>query len=146
MKRLISKIISLTCLALLFTFSGCAELTDCIISAKPQLPTKTLHIGQVGIPYSEYIKASVRHDSNDDYYDYDFNIDGSVPPGIIYQFHDRRILFSGTPTIPGSYTFRVHLTISYDDGAYEGSGLFDDSNTICFGNDNTQKTYTIIVQ
>ncbi|MFN3754287.1 Ig domain-containing protein [Flavobacterium sp.] len=147
MKKISSKIIAIFCLTLSFTLSGCGELIDCIVSAKPNLPTKTLSIGQIGMTYSESIQASVKNAPNDDSFIYYISIDNGLPPGISYYQQGRKIIFTGTPTARGIYTFKVDLTIDYPENDFgEEDDPFYDSNNICLGNDSTSKNYTIDIQ
>ncbi|WP_333877525.1 putative Ig domain-containing protein [Flavobacterium sp.] len=146
MKRSL-KIVAFLCLILSFTVMACGELVDCIISAKPTLPPKTLRIGQVGVAYSETIQASVKNASNDDSYIYYLSIDNGLPPGIGYYQQGRKIIFTGTPTAAGTHTFKVHLTIDYPDTwEDDDDDPFSDSNNICLGNDTTSRNYTIVIE
>lgn len=142
-----NKLFTLLVIIPLFTLSGCSELIDCIGSSKPEIATNELRNGYVGFAYNESITAQVRNNSNDDSFYYYFDIEGTVPPGISYSFVGRKIYFTGAPTQTGVFTFKVNLKIEapedYDD---DDDGIFEDDDRICFGNDTTQKTFTITVQ
>ena len=141
------KIIAFLCLTLSFTAMSCGELLDCIVSAKPDLPSKTLLMGHVGVAYNETIQASVRNASNDDSFIYYLSIDEGLPPGISYQQQGRKVIFTGTPTSAGTYTFKVALTIDYPEVDYgDDDDPFADSDNICLGNDFTSRNYTIVVE
>lgn len=142
------KIVAFLCLTLSFTVIACGELLDCIISAKPSLPPKTLRIGQVGVAYNETIQASVKNAPNDDSFIYYLSIDNGLPPGIAYHQQGRKIFFTGTPTTEGIYTFTVELSIDYPENNYgdDDDDPFSDSNNICLGNDATNRNYTIMVE
>ena len=118
---------------------------DCIINARPSLPSKKLIDGQIGTYYDESIQASVENAPNDDSFIYHLSIDEGLPPGISYYQEGRRIILTGTPSSIGTYTFRVSLTIDYPEATVNGEPL-SDSNNICFGNDSTYRNYTIVVQ
>ncbi len=146
MKRIL-KIIALLCLTLSFTATGCGELLDCIANAKPTLPSKTLAIAHMGLPYNETIQASVTNASNDDAFIYYLSVDDGLPPAIDYHQQGRKIIFTGNPTATGTYTFKVHLTVDYPDSADgDDDDPFYDSNNICLSNDDTSRNYTIVVQ
>ncbi len=147
MKNILRKIyvIGFACVA--FLMSGCAELFDCVASARPNLHSKTLVTGSVGTNYSDFIEADVTNEPNDNNYDYYFSVDGNLPPGMTYREQNRKIVFSGIPTQSGSFSFRVTLTVDpYDDYIVGGGGLWEDGNHICFGDDTTKKEFTIVIQ
>lgn len=134
-------------MTLSFTMSGCGELFDCLISARPYLPSKTLLIGQIGMPYNESIQASVKNAPNDNSFIYYLSIDDDLPPGISYHQQGRKIIFTGTPTTSGVYTFKVNLTIDYPESTdIDEDDPLSDSNNICLGNDSTSRNYTIVVE
>lgn len=131
----------------LFALSACSELLDCIASAKPEIPSDGLPNAYLGFLYNQSITCQVKNASNDDAFYYYFDIEGSLPPGISYSVVGRKIYFVGTPTVAGTFTFKVNLKIEapedYDDN---DDGVFDDDDRICFGNDTTQRTFTITAQ
>lgn len=141
------KILLFLCLPLCFTTTGCGELFDCIINARPTLPSKTLVNGQLGMSYNESIQASVKNAPNDDSFIYYLSIDQGLPPGISYYQQGRKIIFTGIPTASGTYTFRVDLTIDYPEIVDDDEDdPLSDSNNICLGNDSTSRNYTIVVE
>lgn len=131
---------------ILYTTFSCSELIDCIASTKPELKSKSLSLGYTGQPYSNFIEASVKNDSNDDDYDYHFSISGSYPPGMTYFEQNRRLYFSGAANQGGTYTFKVTVTIDYPEYYDEEQGFWEDDNRICFGNNTVSKNYTITIQ
>lgn len=131
---------------ILFTTYSCSELIDCIASTKPELKSKSLSLGYTGQPYSNFIEASVKNDSNDDDYDYYFSISGNFPPGITYFKQNRRLYFSGAANQGGTYTFKVTVTIDYPEYYDTDQGFWEDDNRICFGDDTVSKNYTITIQ
>lgn len=131
---------------ILFTTYSCSELIDCIASTKPELKSKSLSLGYTGQPYSNFIEASVKNDSNDDDYDYHFSISGNFPPGMTYFEQNRRLYFSGAANQGGTYTFKVTVTIDYPEYYDTDQGFWEDDNRICFGDDTVSKNYTITIQ
>ncbi|TDP59446.1 putative Ig domain-containing protein [Flavobacterium dankookense] len=131
---------------ILFTTYSCSELIDCIASTKPELKSKSLSLGFTGQPYSNFIEASVKNDSNDDDYDYHFSISGNFPPGMTYFEQNRRLYFSGAANQGGTYTFKVTVTIDYPEYYDTDQGFWEDDNRICFGDDTVSKNYTITIQ
>ena len=125
--------------------SGCAELIDCVASARPNIHSKNLATGNFGLPYSDFIEADVTNEPNDDAYIYYFSVDGNLPPGMTYREQNRRITIFGTPTMSGSFTFRVNLTVDPPDYYDGNNGFWDDSNQICFSDDSTSKEFTIVI-
>jgi len=139
-------IYAILCFMLSLTLSGCSELMDCVASARPNIHSKTLQMGHVGINYDDFIQADVTNDPNDDNYDYYFSVSGNLPPGMTYREHGRKVYFSGVPTQSGIYTFKVELTVDPEYDYFENEGFFEDGNHICFDDDTTTKEFTIEVQ
>lgn len=146
MKNNARSIYAMLLILLSLTMSGCAELFDCVASARPNIHSKVLIIGNVGYMYNDFIEADVTNDSNDNSYDYYFSLEGDLPPGMTYHEQGRKVFFSGIPTQAGSYRFRIKLTVDPDDSYNPDEGFFEDGNHICFGDDTTTKEFTIVVQ
>ena len=136
MKNIIRRISLLLVAFSAFLFFGCAELVDCVAPAKPNLHSKTLFNGSVGLSYTEFVEADITNDPNDDDYDYFFSVDNNLPPGMTYFEQDRKVFFSGTPTQAGSFTFKIRLTVD---------PKYNYDNRLCFGDDTTTKSYTIVI-
>lgn len=133
-------------IALSIAFTSCNELADCVASASPELQTKTFPVATVGTSYDQGVTAEIRNDANDNDYQYFFDITGQIPPGLSRYVNNRTLHFAGTPTQAGQFTFTVKVHVdppAYYDG---DGGLFEDDDRICFGNDTTEKTYTITVR
>lgn len=143
MKNILSKIYVLLFATAGFLMSGCSELIDCVASARPDLHSKALNTGKVGINYSDFIDADITNEPDDNAYDYFFQVDGNLPVGMTYHEQGRKVFFTGVPTVAGSYTFRVRLTV--DPPHYEDWG-WDGGNRICFGDDTITKEFTIVIQ
>lgn len=126
--------------------NSCSEMFDCIASTKPELESRTLGTGYLDLSYEDYITASVKNTSNDDYFYYYFSIDGELPPGLSYSEEGRDLVFYGYPTQRGTYTFKVTVMIEYPEDYDSEGGFWEDSNRICFGNDTVSKNYTITIQ
>lgn len=131
----------------LFFVSGCAELIDCIASTKPVISTDSLPNASQGFSYDTFIISEVKNSANDDSFYYYYDVEGNVPPGISYYEVGRKLFFTGTPTAPGTFTFKVNLKIEAPENLIndDEQGFFEDDNRICFGDDSTQKTFTIKV-
>ena len=125
---------------------GCAELFDCVASARPDIHSKSLLVGTVGNNYNDFIDSDVTNDPNDNAYDYYFSVTGNLPTGMTYHEQGRKVYFTGIPTQAGSFTFRVRLTVDPPDSYDPNQGLFEDGNRICFGDDTTTKEFTIVIQ
>lgn len=146
MKNIIRKMYVLLFASSAFLMFGCAELFDCVASARPDIHGKILATGTVGGNYNDFLDSDVTNDPNDNAYDYYYSVSGTIPPGMTYHQQGRKLFFSGIPSQAGSYTFRVHLKIDYPDSYDPNQGFFEDGNRICFGDDSTTKEFTIIIQ
>lgn len=143
MKNILSRIYVLLFASAAFLMIGCAELIDCVAKAQPNLHSKNLRPGIVGVNYNDFIDADITNETDDDAYDYFFQVDGNLPVGLTYHEQGRKIYFTGIPTVAGSYTFKVRLVV--DPPNYEDYG-WDHGNRICFGDDTITKEFTIVVQ
>ena len=128
-------------LSLLFLLTGCEylneEISECINKIAPKLPNKILVQGQVGVQYFESIQAEVKN-ANDDAFDYEFSLDsGTLPPNIGYNWEGRLLKFYGTPTVAGSYTFKLKVRIPVE--------IYGPGDGICFGKDYDRQEYEIVI-
>lgn len=143
MKNILSKIYVLLFATAAFLMSGCSELIDCVASARPDLHSKTLKTGTVGINYNDFIDADITNEPDDNAYDYFFQVDGDLPVGMTYHEQGRKVFFTGIPTVAGSYTFKVRLTV---DPPHSEDWGWHGGNRICFGDDTITKEFTIVIQ
>lgn len=146
MKNIIRRITLLVFVSSVFLLFGCAELFDCVASARPDIHSKNLNIGTVGNTYTDFIDSDITNETDDDAYDYFYSVSGNLPPGLNYHQQGRKLFFTGYPSQAGSFTFEVRLTVDPPDYYDPNQGLFEDGNRICFGNDTTSKEFTIIIQ
>ncbi|UPT69832.1 MAG: hypothetical protein M0D53_11885 [Flavobacterium sp. JAD_PAG50586_2] len=143
MKNILSKIYIFLFTATGLLLSGCSELIDCVASARPDLHSKPLNTGTVGINYSDFVDADITNEPDDNAYDYFFQVDGNLPAGITYHEQGRKVFFTGVPTVAGTYTFDIRLTVDpphYEDWGWNGG------NRVCFGDDTITKEFTIVIQ
>ena len=92
MKKRIRKLYPFICFLIIILFSGCAELIDCIASARPDIKSKNLIVGYIGSNYNDFIDSEVTNEINDNNYNYYFSLTGNLPPGINYYPQGRRII------------------------------------------------------
>lgn len=146
MKNIVRKIYLLVFAAIGFLLFSCAELIDCIASARPDIHPKSLATGTVGNSYNDYIDSDVTNDPNDNAYEYYFSVTGNIPIGMTYHQQGRKIYFTGIPSQAGSYTFRVRLTVNPPDSYGSNYGYYQSGNRICLDDDTTTKEFTIVIQ
>ena len=132
---------SMIVLSLMFFMSGCEllseEINECINKVAPKLPPKNLVQGQVGVQYFESIQAEVKN-ANDDSFDYEFSLDsGSLPAGITYDWDGRLLKFSGTPTVAGTFKFKIKVRIPLS--------IYGPGDGVCFGKVYDRENYTITI-
>lgn len=139
-------IYALLFILLSLTMTSCAELFDCVASARPNIHSKTLLTGHVGTQYNDFVDSDITNDSNDNGYDYFFSINGNLPPGMTYHQAGRKVWFTGSPTQTGSYTFTIKLTVDPPEDYNPDAGFWEDGNKICFDNDTDSKEFTIVIQ
>jgi hypothetical protein len=130
--------------AVLFVFSSCEQIVeealgeaiDCVFPHKPELRSE-ISDGKVDEPYSANITASIKNTPNEDEFDFEFEVMGSIPEGIQYTVFDRNLRFSGKPQEEGVFRFNVTVAI-YDKR--------EDSDGTCLGNNTLSEDYVIYIQ
>jgi hypothetical protein len=143
MKNILRRIYIVLFASSAFLLLGCAELYDCVASARPNLHSKNLRIGTVGAAYNDFIDADVTNEPYDNNYDYFYQVDGNLPVGMTYHEQGRKVYFTGVPTVAGTYTFDIRLTI---DPKYSDDNGWDGGNRICLGDDTITKEFTIVIE
>jgi len=146
MKNIVRRMYVLFFISSAFLLFGCAELFDCVASARPDIHSKNLNIGTFGTSYNDFIDSDITNETNDNAYDYFYAVSGNFPPGMTYNEQGRKLFFNGYPTQTGSYTFTVRLTVDPPYYYDQNQGFYEDGNRICFGNDTTTKEFTIVIQ
>lgn len=131
----------MTSVSLIFLFSSCQlffdEIEECINKIVPKLPSKILVQGQVGVPYFESIQAEMKN-ADDDAFDYEFSIEsGTLPQGVSYSWDGRLFKFEGTPSLAGTYRFKIKVRTPL---VLSGPG-----DGICFGKIYDKQEYEIVV-
>ena len=128
----------------LLPLAGCGDVVDEIIGAcldadGPSFNTPGLPDGGVGQPYAAEVEAGITREPYDDRFIYRFRLIGSLPPGLRWSQsgNTRYVQLSGTPTVAGSYSFRLEVTV--EDPLESPQGLY----TLCWY--VTDKTYRIAV-
>lgn len=120
------------------TVSSCEllseEINECIYKISPKLPKKTMAQGQLDISYYEAVSAYIKN-ADDGAYDYEFSIEGNLPPGIQYQSDGRLLEFFGTPTKAGNFSFKVKVKLP--------NAIYGPGDGFCFGKDSDKQSYTI---
>jgi len=130
-------------LSLLFLI-GCEKL-GCTIIIKPILPDKTLAIGELGVEYFDKLTASIKHSTNEENYNFYFDISGELPPGIeLLVDNCRTLYFEGIPVEKGTFTFYVSVRITDNFQEFDFESWEWDSTEVC--NDTTGREYTITIQ
>jgi hypothetical protein len=115
----------------------------CIDLDGPEFNTGSLPAATLGQGYSATVEAEIANEPyDDDLYDYDFRIRGSLPPGLqVRQVgRQRRIEIQGRPTAAGSYGFRVLVSVS----ERYGTASVTYPLTLCWF--EAEKDYQIVVR
>lgn len=122
--------IIMLCFSFILLQSGCSELLDCLTSGSASLPDKNLETAYLSFPYTQTIYAEIINSSKDASYDYNFNIEGNLPPGISFAQSKNTIILQGTPQLKGKFKFTVRLTVvpPYDNESDTCTGKLDDKH------------------
>lgn len=128
-------------LMILFLFPSCElffdEIGECINKVSPKLPAKLLVQGQKDVAYFESIQAEVKN-ADSDIFDYKFSlVSGSLPDGITMTSEGRLLLFSGTPSESGTFSFKLKVKIDAE--------IYGPGDGICFGKIYDKQDYKIVV-
>ena len=124
---------------------GCDELDDaldCIDGDRPSFGRTELPALTLNETWRESVTVSIENTSSDDAFEYDFDVEGELPPGIEwYQSERRTVVFEGTPIELGTWT--PTLGVRVRDG---GTGVFDDAaDTDGLCRTQREATYTMRV-
>jgi len=118
---------------------SCNDLLECIIQIDPEIDQTSIKTAVVDQPYSQIISAHVKNDPADDFYEYFFDVYGSLPDGMNIEYNFRSIEIYGIPQQSGSFRFTVEVRI----GAYDDGNDFDPDPT-CSG--VAERTFTLRVE
>tara|TARA_B100000809_G_scaffold252094_1_gene286375 strand:+ start:3061 stop:3492 length:432 start_codon:yes stop_codon:yes gene_type:complete len=127
------------------TFYGCDTelIEDCLFfQAKPRMYDISRGTAEMNTTYFSEIVGYVKNHDNDNF-EYEFEIDGSLPPGIRHLTDGNSFKLYGAPTQTGVFTFDVTLTISQDENIVFNDD--SDSNDICYLNTHETKAFTVAV-
>jgi len=77
----------------------------CCVIEELEFDKKTLTDAVLNQEYKVIITASVKNNPNDDNFNYEFKLSGSLPDGLVFtkDLKNRRVIISGTPIAQGSY-------------------------------------------
>ena len=118
-------------------FSGCDilldEAFDCIDNDKPEFDIKSLPIAYLNEVYSQEIKVSIVRESNDSWYQYDFDISGDLPVGLELRTDQfsRVAEIYGVPVELGEYSFNLRVMVTEPEGYEETDENYDDGDDLC---------------
>ncbi len=121
---------------MVLTLFSCNDLLDMALECSiknVELESKVLGQATKGNNYYETIVAGVKNDPNDEDYEYNFSINGTIADGIQFSYDRNILILKGVATETGNFTFEVTVSVA-----------FGDENTTC--NESTKKTYILIVK
>ena len=122
---------------LLFSFSSCDSVVDCLYGISPNLISKELNACDVYHQYNDNVTFEMLNTNTNDYVISDISFDGNLPPGINYSILDNSINFTGVPDTKGTFEFTIKITVR----PYVPNS--DGSNNMC--GDTSSKQYKIII-
>lgn len=116
--------------------SGCESAIDCLDNDGPQFDTLSVSNPILNQVYEESIVVSINNEPRDDNFRYDFNFQGSLPPGVTGSSIGRTYILDGTPIEEGTYRFTIFVEVN--------DNLLPSQSGLCFY--NTSRTFEIVVQ
>jgi hypothetical protein len=115
-------------------------LDDCNSYNYPYLYSKQLKVGKENELYSDYVKAGIRNDPNDDSdYTYFFDVFGGLPYGMYWTVEGRKVFLKGTPEETGSYQFTIEVWAEVNQEWW----YLEEVPELC--NDYSSKEYTLYI-
>lgn len=135
----ISRPIALTGVVLL---SSC-DIAECIIDRYPQFSSKSLPVATVNQEYEATLQVDIHSSNQDDEYNYSVGLEGRLPPGLSLQTSGRDVLFTGTPTALGDFSFTLNLYAEPRDSGY-GFNFDDQASDLC--DDRISQEFVISVE
>lgn len=130
-----------------------ASLFSCCVIEELEFDKTTLPDAVLNQEYNVTITASVKNNPDDDSFDYDFILIGSLPDGLFFtkDLNNRRVIISGTPTSQGTYilTLKGKVSDPYDLDD-ENNDLLDitlgiEDEIVCSNHYEHEQTYTLNV-
>lgn len=100
---------------------------DCLDDDRPQFNRAVLPDPILNQAYRELIQASIKNEPNDDSFEYDFFVSGSLPEGLVTEISNREVLVIGTPVELGSFTLGLFVKVI----SPPGSSLSGDDSGLC---------------
>ncbi len=120
----------------LFLFFGCEDAITCIFPKVPELYSNGFPIGSTETYYYADVSAEISNEPDDDAYDYFFEVEEPLPPGLDYYINYRTISIEGTPLVSGVYEVTIYLYVE---------GPFDE-DTVQLCENSIAMTYTVIIE
>ena len=120
------RILTIALVALLVG-SGCDlvyfEYSDCRYYNAPRFDRLSLFRPVLNQEYTDQVRILLDDDWHIDSYDYHLEFSGSLPPGITFYDDRRGVVFEGTATSQGVYSFAIIIVARYHirDRYYYGS-------------------------
>ena len=122
----------------LFLFFGCDDVLSCIVPREPELKNNKFPIGSTETYYYAEVNAEIRNEPQDNDYDYYFDFEEPLPPGLDYYVNYRTISIEGQPELPGIYQITLLL---YVEGPFR-----DAAENVLLCENSISKTFTLIVE
>ena len=129
---------SILTLVILMQLSGCDVLLDnaidCLDSDGPEFSSRNLAMPVLNQVYSDELTARINNEPNDDFFFYEFEIEGALPAGITVRQRssgDRRLIFEGTAIEQGTFDFTVRVSID-DPSELSGNPFSPTTSGLCF--------------
>ena len=132
-------------LIFLFVIAGCDilldDVVDCLDGDGPEISWSPLPAATLNELYYLEILASIKNEPRDSLYDYEFDIEGALPPGLNYYTSpsdDRLLVIRGTPVLRGEFVFDLSVRVSLSYNSY------NQDDNLCYHTDS--ETFSILVQ
>jgi hypothetical protein len=135
-EKYMRKLVYAVALAIGLTFFNCEDaLSNCLRDLRsPELPVKELKTGYLGKTYYDELIPILPQSSNNRSYNWDFNIEGQIPEGIVVHLGSGKIIIDGVPKAIGIYKFKIFMDVESIDGLQ----LCDSKGT--------SKEYTLLIK
>lgn len=119
----------LLCCFLLFS---CETIVDCLLKIEPYIEDKNLNNGVFMQPYEDFVVVGVENADDSLYIIDKATIDGDLPPGVTSSYNGRKVTFSGTPSVSGTYEFKVTVVLVDTDSETNNDNLCGNTTSKSF--------------
>ncbi len=99
-------------LSVVLSCTACDALIDCLDADGPVFDRETLAPAVLNQEYQERVRASIKNEPQDDWFNYEFRLTGKLPEGISTFQSGRTFIIEGTSIEVGEFPVELFVNVS----------------------------------